>query len=134
MNLEDLKMSACSNFVEHIWKPGSCKNCFCPKASHRLQTSLELGASNVPLHSRNGVRAKPEKIPSEDTYVTASPYTKPTIAVKPTMINSDVSDVWADVNMNADISQVMINEGSGILQCSFHVRLAFGWQQYGYLL
>ncbi|KYO31284.1 tyrosine-protein kinase SgK223 [Alligator mississippiensis] len=106
VNLEDLKMSACSNFVEHIWKPGSCKNCFCPKASHRLQTSLELGASNVPLHSRNGVRAKPEKIPSEDTYVTASPYTKPTIAVKPTMINSDVSDVWADVNMNADISQV----------------------------
>ncbi|XP_025047210.1 tyrosine-protein kinase PRAG1 isoform X2 [Alligator sinensis] len=106
VNLEDLKMSACSNFVEHIWKPGSCKNCFCPKASHRLQTSLELGASNVPLHSRNGVRAKPEKIPSEDTCVTASPYTKPTIAVKPTMINSDVSDVWADVNMNADISQV----------------------------
>ncbi|XP_019377857.1 PREDICTED: tyrosine-protein kinase SgK223 isoform X1 [Gavialis gangeticus] len=106
VNLEDLKMSACSNFVEHIWKPGSCKNCFCPKASHRLQTSLELGASNVPLHSRNGVRAKPENIPSENTCVTASPYSKPTIAVKPTMINSDVSDVWADVNMNADISQV----------------------------
>ncbi|NXI40718.1 PRAG1 kinase, partial [Galbula dea] len=100
---EDLKMSACSDFVEHVWKPGSCKNCFNPKSSHRLQTPLDVGACGVLL---NGVRTKPENPMLEDEGVNTSPFSKPTIAVKPTMINSDVSDAWADVNMNADLSQV----------------------------
>lgn len=103
---EDLKMSACSDFVEHVWKPGSCKNCFNPKSSHRLQTPPDVGACGV---LPNGVRTKPESATLEDEGVNTSPFSKPTIAVKPTMINSDVSDAWADVNMNADLSQVMIN-------------------------
>ncbi|XP_067413080.1 inactive tyrosine-protein kinase PRAG1 isoform X2 [Emydura macquarii macquarii] len=106
LNLEDLKMSVCSNFVEHIWKPNSCKNCFYPKRSHRLHASLELEASSLPLCNLNGIRSKAEETPLEGECVIASPYSKPMIAVKPTMINLDVSDVWADVNMNADISQV----------------------------
>ncbi|XP_007062904.3 inactive tyrosine-protein kinase PRAG1 isoform X1 [Chelonia mydas] len=106
LNQEDLKMSVCSNFVEHIWKPGSCKNCFYSKRSHRLQASLELEASSLPSRTLNGIRTKAEDTALEDECVTAAPYSKPTIAVKPTMINPDVSDIWADVNMNADISQV----------------------------
>ncbi|NXN83433.1 PRAG1 kinase, partial [Bombycilla garrulus] len=100
---EDLKMSACSDFVEHVWKPGSCKNCFNPKSSHRLQTPPDVGACGV---LPDGARTKPESLVLEDEGVNASPFSKPTIAVKPTMINSDVSDAWADVNMNADLSQV----------------------------
>ncbi|XP_048160417.1 inactive tyrosine-protein kinase PRAG1 [Corvus hawaiiensis] len=100
---EDLKMSACSDFVEHIWKPGSCKNCFNPKSSHRLQTPPDVGACGV---LPDGARTKPESLVLEDEGVNTSPFSKPTIAVKPTMINSDVSDAWADVNMNADLSQV----------------------------
>ncbi|NXK03720.1 PRAG1 kinase, partial [Herpetotheres cachinnans] len=107
---EDLKMSACSDFVEHVWKPGSCKNCFNPKSSHRLQTPPDVGACGV---LPNGVRTKPESPALEDEGVNTSPFSKPTIAVKPTMINSDVSDAWADVNMNADLSQVSWGMVSG---------------------
>ncbi|NXC23939.1 PRAG1 kinase, partial [Campylorhamphus procurvoides] len=107
---EDLKMSACSDFVEHIWKPGSCKNCFNPKSSHQLQTTPDAGACGV---LPNGVRTKPESVTFEDEGVNTSPFSKPTIAVKPTMINSDVSDAWADVNMNADLSQVSWGMVSG---------------------
>ncbi|XP_010584441.1 PREDICTED: tyrosine-protein kinase SgK223 [Haliaeetus leucocephalus] len=107
---EDSKMSACSDFVEHVWKPGSCKNCFNPKSSHRLQTPSDVGARGV---LPNGVRTKPESPTLEDESVNTSPFLKPTIAVKPTMINSDVSDAWADVNMNADLSQVSWGMVSG---------------------
>ncbi|NXJ85946.1 PRAG1 kinase, partial [Trogon melanurus] len=107
---EDLKMSACSDFVEHVWKPGSCKNCFNPKSSHRLQTPADVRACGV---LPNGVRTKPESSALEDEGVNTSPFSKPTIAVKPTMINSDVSDAWADVNMNADLSQVSWGMVSG---------------------
>ncbi|NWX67747.1 PRAG1 kinase, partial [Alca torda] len=107
---EDLKMSACSDFVEHVWKPGSCKNCFNPKSSHRLQTPPDVGACGA---LPNGVRTKPESPTLEDEGVNTSPFSKPTIAVKPTMINSDVSDAWADVNMNADLSQVSWGMVSG---------------------
>ncbi|XP_074004120.1 inactive tyrosine-protein kinase PRAG1 [Numenius arquata] len=107
---EDLKMSACSDFVEHVWKPGSCKNCFNPKSSHRLQTPPDVGACGA---LPNGVRTKPESPALEDEGVNTSPFSKPTIAVKPTMINSDVSDAWADVNMNADLSQVSWGMVSG---------------------
>ncbi|NXC38660.1 PRAG1 kinase, partial [Penelope pileata] len=103
LSREDLKMSVCSDFVEHAWKPGSCKNCFNPKSSHRLQTPPDVGACGV---LPNGVRSKPESPALEDEGVNTSAFSKPTIAVKPTMINSDVSDTWADVNMNADLSQV----------------------------
>lgn len=120
-------MSVCSNFVEHVWKPDSCKNCFYPKRSHRLHASLELEASSLPLRNLNGIRSKAEETPLEGECVIASPYSKPTIAVKPTMINLDVSDVWADVNMNADISQVMINKGCGILQCCSRYNICFWW-------
>ncbi|NXH20308.1 PRAG1 kinase, partial [Bucco capensis] len=106
---EDLKMSACSDFVEHVWKPSSCKNCFNPKSSHQLQTPLDVGSCGVVL---NGVRTKPENPVLEDEGVN-TPFSKPTIAVKPTMINSDVSDAWADVNMNADLSQVSWGMVSG---------------------
>ncbi|NXB48714.1 PRAG1 kinase, partial [Leucopsar rothschildi] len=100
---EDLKMSACSAFVQHVWKPGSCKNCFNPKSSHRLQTPPDVGACGV---LSDGARTKPETLVLEDEGVNNSHFSKPTIAVKPTMINSDVSDTWADANMNADLSQV----------------------------
>ncbi|KAM6132404.1 LOW QUALITY PROTEIN: inactive tyrosine-protein kinase PRAG1 [Pterocles gutturalis] len=103
-------MSACSDFVEHVWKPGSCKNCFNPKSSHRLQTPPDVGACGV---LPNGVRTKPDSTTLEDEGVNTSPFSKPTIAVKPTMINSDVSDAWADVNMNADLSQVSWGMVSG---------------------
>ncbi|NXJ62326.1 PRAG1 kinase, partial [Rostratula benghalensis] len=107
---EDLKMSACSDFVEHVWKPGSCKNCFNPKSSHRLQTPPDAGACGA---LPNGVRTKSESPTLEDEGVNTSLFSKPTIAVKPTMINSDVSDAWADVNMNADLSQVSWGMVSG---------------------
>ncbi|KFP83759.1 Tyrosine-protein kinase SgK223, partial [Apaloderma vittatum] len=103
-------MSACTDFVEHVWKPGSCKNCFNPKSSHRLQTPADVRACGV---LPNGVRTKPESSALEDEGVNTSPFSKPTIAVKPTMINSDVSDAWADVNMNADLSQVSWGMVSG---------------------
>ncbi|XP_021251573.1 tyrosine-protein kinase SgK223 isoform X2 [Numida meleagris] len=96
-------MSACSDFVEHVWKPGSCKNCFNPKSSHQLQTPPDLGACSV---LPNGGRSKAGSPALEDEGINTSVFSKPTIAVKPTMINSDVSDTWADVNMNADLSQV----------------------------
>lgn len=104
---EDLKMSACTDFVEHIWKPGSCKNCFCPRNFHQLQSpSLDQGGGSGLVHDLNGIRAKAENIALEDDSIISLPYTKPTIAVKPTMINSDSSDVWADGNLSADIPQI----------------------------
>nr|XP_009682040.1 PREDICTED: tyrosine-protein kinase SgK223 [Struthio camelus australis] len=105
-------MSACSEFVEHVWKPGSCKNCFNPKSSHRLQTPPDAGACGVPP---NGVGTKPESPVLEDEGVNTSSFSKPTIAVKPTMINSDGSDTWADVNMNSDLSQVSWVSGKHLL-------------------
>ncbi|XP_062985100.1 inactive tyrosine-protein kinase PRAG1 [Elgaria multicarinata webbii] len=102
-----LKMSVCSDFVEHIWKPGSCKNCFCPRNFHQLQTPpADLGRSSALLRDLNGIGAKAENLPLEDDGVIPLPYSKPTIAVKPTMINSDVADVWPDGNLSTDIPQV----------------------------
>uniref|UniRef100_A0ACB8ESN4 Uncharacterized protein n=1 Tax=Sphaerodactylus townsendi TaxID=933632 RepID=A0ACB8ESN4_9SAUR len=97
-------MSACSDFVEHIWKPGSCKNCFCPRHFHQLQTpTLDLESSSKLAQDLRGIRAKAETLDNEG--VTSLPYTKPTIAVKPTMINSDIPEVWADGNLSTDIPQ-----------------------------
>lgn len=127
-------MSACTDFVEHIWKPGSCKNCFCPRNFHQLQSpSLDQGGGSGLVHDLNGIRAKAENIALEDDSIISLPYTKPTIAVKPTMINSDSSDVWADGNLSADIPQVMINKGCGeFYKLTFVV--TFALEQSGCLL
>ncbi|XP_067279255.1 inactive tyrosine-protein kinase PRAG1 [Pseudorasbora parva] len=68
-------MSACGEFAEHVWKPGSCKNCFHPRSAHG-QTGED-----------------------EDGMTSPSPYSKPTIAVRPTMMNMDVT---MDLNMNSE--------------------------------
>uniref|UniRef100_A0A3B4BIS1 Inactive tyrosine-protein kinase PEAK1 n=1 Tax=Periophthalmus magnuspinnatus TaxID=409849 RepID=A0A3B4BIS1_9GOBI len=87
------KMSACSDFAEHVWKPGSCKNCFHPLSAHR--------AGSGPTLRRNSQRG------DEEGAVTApSPYSKPTIAVKPTMMNLESNETMTDINMN--IEQVSI--------------------------
>uniref|UniRef100_A0A3B5KT63 Protein kinase domain-containing protein n=1 Tax=Xiphophorus couchianus TaxID=32473 RepID=A0A3B5KT63_9TELE len=86
-------MSACGDFAEHVWKPGSCKNCFHPLSAHKTRVSDD----NVPptcLKSSLGG--------DEEGGVTApSPYSKPTIAVKPTMMSFDTSEM-KDVNMNIE--------------------------------
>uniref|UniRef100_A0A8C6XUX7 PEAK1 related, kinase-activating pseudokinase 1 n=1 Tax=Naja naja TaxID=35670 RepID=A0A8C6XUX7_NAJNA len=108
-------MSVCSDFVEHIWKPGSCKNCFCPRSFHQLQApSLDQQGCSEALQDLNGIGAKVENTPWEDDSLISLSYSKPTIAVKPTMITSDAAGVWADGNMNTDVSQVMINKGCGV--------------------
>lgn len=101
LNPESLKMSACSDFVEHIWKPGSCKNCFCLRSDHQLLPR----AGSLPPPPR--LPPRPEYCRLEDEGVNSSPYSKPTIAVKPTMLSSDASDVWTEANLSADVSKVM---------------------------
>ncbi|XP_013910179.1 PREDICTED: tyrosine-protein kinase SgK223 [Thamnophis sirtalis] len=106
MKQEGLKMSVCSDFVEHIWKPGSCKNCFCPRSFHQLQApSLNQQGCTEALQDLNGIVAKVENTPWEDESLISLSYSKPTIAVKPTMITSDAAGVWADGNLNTDVSQ-----------------------------
>ncbi|XP_077201771.1 inactive tyrosine-protein kinase PRAG1 [Paroedura picta] len=120
-------MSVCSDFVEHIWKPGSCQNCFCPRHFHQLQTlPLDPGNGSRLVPDLRGIRARPE--PLEDDGVTPPPYSKPTIAVKPTMINSDISEVWADGNLSADLPQV-----SRRLAPGKHVFLRSGEEQRAYI-
>ncbi|MEE6460382.1 hypothetical protein FKM82_000939 [Ascaphus truei] len=108
LNSEGFKMSACSNFVEQIWKPGSCKNCFYPRSAHRQpQSPSDVRAGNLPvLHSLNGIRIKSENTHQDDDCVIAALYSKPTIAVKPTMITSDTAEVWAELNSTETLSQV----------------------------
>ncbi|XP_058576130.1 inactive tyrosine-protein kinase PRAG1 isoform X3 [Neofelis nebulosa] len=98
------KMSACSDFVEHIWKPGSCKNCFCLRSDHQLAPGHpQPRAGSLPPPPRLPPRA--ETCRQEDDAVNSSPYSKPTIAVKPTMMSSDASDVWTEANLSAEVSQ-----------------------------
>ncbi|KAM7111646.1 inactive tyrosine-protein kinase PRAG1 isoform 1-T2 [Molossus nigricans] len=102
LNPESPKMSACSDFVEHIWKPGSCKNCFCLRSDHQLSPSCpQPRAGSLPPPR---LPPRPEHCRLEDEGVNSSPYSKPTIAVKPTMLSSDASDVWTD--QSADVSQI----------------------------
>lgn len=98
-------MSACSDFAEHVWKPGSCKNCFHPLSAHR-KTAGGLGGS-APAARSKGSQGGDE----EAGLTSLSPYTKPTIAVKPTMMSVD-NDSVADVNMN--IEQVSLWRGGGL--------------------
>ncbi|XP_053072342.1 inactive tyrosine-protein kinase PRAG1 isoform X3 [Acinonyx jubatus] len=98
------KMSACSDFVEHIWKPGSCKNCFCLRSDHQLAPGHpQPRAGSLPPPPRLPPRA--ETCRQEDDAVNSSPYSKPTIAVKPTMMSSDTSDVWTEANLSTEVSQ-----------------------------
>ncbi|XP_037608882.1 inactive tyrosine-protein kinase PRAG1-like [Sebastes umbrosus] len=89
-------MSACSDFAEHVWKPGSCKNCFHPLSAHH-KTVGGLDGS-VPAACLKSVLGS-----DEEAGVTApSPYSKPTIAVKPTMMSLDTNESMTDVNMNIE--------------------------------
>ncbi|XP_064153505.1 inactive tyrosine-protein kinase PRAG1-like [Anguilla rostrata] len=82
-------MSACGKFADHLWKPGSCKNCFHPSSAHRSNGGL--------------VQAKARADADEDNCVNLSTsYSKPTIAVRPTVMNPDTSDMLTDVNMNTE--------------------------------
>uniref|UniRef100_A0A3Q3VIC7 Protein kinase domain-containing protein n=1 Tax=Mola mola TaxID=94237 RepID=A0A3Q3VIC7_MOLML len=97
------KMSACSDFAEHVWKPGSCKNCFHPLSAHHKTVGGPGGS--VPA-----VCLKSSLGGDEEAGVTApSPYSKPTIAVRPTMMSLDNNESMTDVNMN--IEQVIIEVG-----------------------
>uniref|UniRef100_A0A8C1HZH0 Protein kinase domain-containing protein n=1 Tax=Cyprinus carpio carpio TaxID=630221 RepID=A0A8C1HZH0_CYPCA len=81
-------MSACGEFAEHVWKPGSCKNCFHPRSAHG-QTGTAGGAC-----VRTSLIGE-----DEDGVTSPSPYSKPTIAVRPTMMSMDVTvEVKTDMN------------------------------------
>lgn len=77
-------MSACSEFAEHVWKPGSCKNCFHPRSAH------------VSSKGRKSLCRDEE----EDEGASASTFIKPTIAVKPTMINLDTTEMAAEFTIS----------------------------------
>ncbi|XP_018423383.1 PREDICTED: tyrosine-protein kinase SgK223 [Nanorana parkeri] len=118
---QGLKMSVCNEFVEHIWKPGSCKNCFHPKSDHRKpQAHFDGKIGNLPaLPSFNGIRTKSENNNQDDDIMTAALYSKPTIAVKPTMITSDTAEEWAQMNSTETLTQVswkVSSTGNSILK------------------
>nr|XP_014354506.1 PREDICTED: tyrosine-protein kinase SgK223 [Latimeria chalumnae] len=103
---EGSKMSVCNAYVEHVWKPGSCKNCFNPRSSHKLKALLDFDSNHQLLQNRNGIKYRTDKSQSDGDYVNSLFYSKPTIAVKPTLMNSDLSEMWTNVNMNIDTEQV----------------------------
>ncbi|XP_066501932.1 inactive tyrosine-protein kinase PRAG1 [Hoplias malabaricus] len=82
-------MSVCSEFAEHVWKPGSCKNCFHPRSAHGR---ISIGDE-------------------DDGGALSSPYSKPTIAVRPTMMNPEMNDTTTENNMNPDqeIQKSLVN-------------------------
>lgn len=89
-------MSVCSDFAEHVWKPGSCKNCFHPlSAHHNTVNGLDGSVSTACLKSNLGGD-------EEAGVIAPSPYSKPTIAVKPTMMSLDTNESMTDVNMNIE--------------------------------
>lgn len=98
-------MSACSDFVEHIWKPGSCKNCFCLRSDHQLTAGHpKARASSLPAGTR--LPARPEICRLEDEGVNGLAYSKPTIAVKPTMMTSETADLWTEASLSAEVPKV----------------------------
>ncbi|KAM6984822.1 inactive tyrosine-protein kinase PRAG1 [Aplochiton taeniatus] len=86
-------MSACGEFAEHVWKPGSCKNCFHPRSAHRSV----VGGSLPTVCLRNSLGGE-----DEDGLTSPSPYSKPTIAVRPTMMHPDAHGLHTDVNVNVE--------------------------------
>ncbi|XP_059857046.1 inactive tyrosine-protein kinase PRAG1 isoform X1 [Delphinus delphis] len=114
VNPESPKMSACSDFVEHIWKPGSCKNCFCLRTDHQPAPGRpQPRAGSLPPPPR--LPPRPESGRPEDEGLSSSPYSKPTIAVKPTMMSSDASDGWTEAGVSADVAQVIWRRAPGKL-------------------
>lgn len=98
-------MSACSDFVEHIWKPGSCKNCFCLRSDHQLTAGHpKARASSLPAGAR--LPARPEICRLEDEGVNGLAYSKPTIAVKPTMMTSETADLWTEASLSTEVPKV----------------------------
>ncbi|KAM9735871.1 LOW QUALITY PROTEIN: inactive tyrosine-protein kinase PRAG1 [Menidia menidia] len=87
-------MSACSDFAEHVWKPGSCKNCFHPRSAHKAVGVVD---GSKPASCLKGTQGGDE----EAGITSPSPYSKPTIAVKPTMMSLDTNEP-KDVNMNVE--------------------------------
>ncbi|KAI4529642.1 hypothetical protein MG293_020320 [Ovis ammon polii] len=115
LNPESPKMSACSDFVEHIWKPGSCKNCFCLRSDHHqlVPGRPQPQAGCLPPPPR--LHPRPESGRPEDDSLSGSPYSKPTIAVKPTMMSSEASDGWTEAGVSADVAQVIWRRAPGKL-------------------
>lgn len=98
-------MSACSDFVEHIWKPGSCKNCFCLRSDHQPTAGHpKARANSLPAGTR--LPARPENCRLDDEGVNGLAYSKPTIAVKPTMMTSETSDLWTEASLSAEVPKV----------------------------
>ncbi|XP_067107087.1 inactive tyrosine-protein kinase PRAG1 [Osmerus mordax] len=86
-------MSACGEFAEHVWKPGSCKNCFHPRSAHPA-----TGGSIAPACLRVSQAGE-----EEDGMSVPSPYSKPTIAVRPTMmLNTDANETLADLGVSLE--------------------------------
>ncbi|XP_027259230.1 inactive tyrosine-protein kinase PRAG1 isoform X2 [Cricetulus griseus] len=107
-------MSACSDFVEHVWKPGSCKNCFCLRSDHQLTAGHpKARASSLPAITR--LPARPENCRLEDEGVNGLSYSKPTIAVKPTMMSSEASDLWTEASLSAEVPKVSWRRAPGKL-------------------
>ncbi|KAL1773115.1 tyrosine-protein kinase 223 [Sigmodon hispidus] len=114
LNPESPNMSACSDFVEHIWKPGSCKNCFCLRSDHQLTAGHpKARASSLPAVTR--LPARPENCRLEDECLNGLAYTKPTIAVKPTMMSSEASDLWTEASLSAEVPKVNWRRAPGKL-------------------
>lgn len=105
-------MSACSEFAEHVWKPGSCKNCFHPRSAH------------ANAKGRKSLCGDQE----EDEGTSVSPYIKPTIAVKPTMMNLDTTEMAAEFTMNAQ--QVFERKLTSNTKSSLNVELELCFQLY----
>uniref|UniRef100_UPI00358FBA8D inactive tyrosine-protein kinase PEAK1-like isoform X2 n=1 Tax=Myxine glutinosa TaxID=7769 RepID=UPI00358FBA8D len=104
-------MSVCRSFTEHAWKPEACKNCFKPKAQHALGAVFELPSHIMPddppvgksnnsrssmvlddhgaLTSAMNVEAKMWAFSKPDVSCEARlpSIGKPTIAVRPTLMN-----------------------------------------------
>ncbi|XP_048186496.1 inactive tyrosine-protein kinase PRAG1 [Perognathus longimembris pacificus] len=97
LNPEGPKMSACSDFVEHIWKPRSCKNCFCLRSDHPPAVGqAPARAGSLPPPPRLPPRPETGRLDDD-----GSPYSKPTIAVKPTVMSSEASDTRTEARTEA---------------------------------
>lgn len=87
--LNPSKMSVCGEFAEHVWKPGSCKNCFHPRSAH-INASANLRAH------RSACGAEEEQ--EDENAPSPSLYSKPTIAVKPTIMNPGADETRPEFN------------------------------------
>lgn len=119
-------MSACSDFVEHIWKPGSCKNCFCLRSDHQLTAGHpKARASSLPAGAR--LPARPEICRLEDEGVNGLAYSKPTIAVKPTMMTSETADLWTEASLSTEVPKVRLTNPAGIFTGAVPILAHGGW-------